>query len=55
MLIHCTSDSNLLKNINLQDKKYIKGYYKSAVYNAFHSSKATSFYQICKNHLITSI
>lgn len=55
MLIHCTSDSNLLKNINLQDKRSIKGYYKSAIYNAFHSSKTTSFHQICKNHLITSI
>ena len=57
MLVQCTSESNLIKPILFEkDKKTKQDYYIHCLINAFfNSSKPSSFQQICKNHLLTSI
>ena len=57
MLIQCTSESNLLKPIVLEKEKQSKqDYYIHSIFNAFfNNSKTSTFQQLCKNHLLTSI
>lgn len=57
MLVQCTSEANLVKPVLFEkDKKIKQDYYIHSLINAFfNSSKPSSFQQICKNHLLTSI
>ena len=53
-LIQCTSEANLLKPKAIRQTKAPR-YYIDALITAFSNSKPTSFDQLCKNHLVTSL
>ena len=53
MLSQCTSDPNLMKGF--KSPTTCKGYYIETIFNAFFSTKVSSFHQICKSHVATSI
>lgn len=57
-LIQCTSEANIFKFKDLQperEQSLSQKYYITALINAFSNPKPTSFDQLCKNHLTTSI
>jgi len=56
MLSHCTSDTNLFKPHKLtKEIKNTQKYYINALFNAFSATKPTSFEQLCKSHLNSSV
>lgn len=56
MLTHCVSDANIFKPHKYnKEVKPTQRYYVDAVINSFCTSKPTSFDQLSKNHLITSM
>jgi len=56
MLTHCASDANLFKpHKYAAQKKNGQRFYIDTVINAYSNNNPTSFDQICRNHLTTSI
>ena len=56
MLTHCSSDAHLFKPHKYnKEVKPIQRYYVDPILNAITTSNPTSFDQLCKNHLSTSI
>ena len=56
MLTHCASDANLFKPHKYTgQKKNAQRFYIDAVINAYSTNNPTSFDQLCKTHLTTSI
>ena len=57
MLTHCSSDANLFKphKFSNKQKKVGQRFYIDAVINAFSTDNPTSFDQLCKTHMNTSI
>lgn len=56
MLTHCASDAKLFKpHKQTYQKKTTQKYYIDAIINAYSTTNPTSFDQLCKTHMTTSI
>ena len=56
ILVQCTSEANLIKpTIFIENKQNLLDYYTHTIHTAFFSSKSSTFLQLARNHLLTSI